>query len=130
MTANRNPAAKSGTHWCTFSDTKQKDTLFLFDLLGSYRLLNFIVQNDLEVCNKFIPEYFNQIVKKDNKITLLRWSFKLDKYEKLKDRYINKLSDTAKHFFRFLYEFGKHKGVKNTVKVVTVNNNMQSLNTD
>ena len=54
----------------------------------------------------------------------------LDKYKKLKDRDINKLSDTAKYFFRFLYEFGKQKGVKNTVKVVTVDDNMQSLDTD
>ena len=130
MIANTDPAAKSGTHWWSFLDTEQKDTLFLFDSLGSYRILNFIVQNDLEVFNKLIPGQFNQIFKKDNKITLLRWSFKLDKFEKLKDRDINKLSDTAKHFFRFLYEFGKQKGVKNTVKVVTVDDNMQSLDTD
>ena len=103
--------------------------MFLFDSLGSYGLLNFIVQNDLEVFNKLIPGQFNQIFKKDNKITLLRWSFKFDKYEKLKDRDINKLSDTAKHFFRLLYEFGKQKGVKNTAKVVTVDDNMQSLDT-
>ena len=102
MIANTDPAAKSGTHWWSFLDTKQKGTLFLFDSLGSYGLLNFIVQNDLEVFNKLIPGQFNQIFKKDNKTTLLRWSFKLDKYEKLKDRDINKLSDTAKHFFRFL----------------------------
>ena len=130
MIANTDPAAKSGTHWWSFLDTEQKDTLFLFDSLGSYGILNFIVQNDLEVFNKLIPGQFNQIFKKDNKITLLRWSFKLDKYEKLKDRDINKLSDTAKHFFRFLYEFGKQKGVKNTVKVVTVDDNMQSLDKD
>ena len=130
MIANTDPAAKSGTHWWSFLDTEQKDALFLFDSLGSYGILNFIVQNDLEVFNKLIPGQFNQIFKKDNKITLLRWSFKLDKYEKLKDRDINKLSDTAKHFFRLLYEFGKQKGVKNTVKVVTVDDNMQNLDTD
>ena len=33
--------------------------------------------------------------------------------QKLQDRDINKLSDTAKQFFRFLCEFGKQKGVKN-----------------
>ena len=114
MIANTDPAAKSDTHWWSLLDTEQKDTLFLFDSLGSYGLLNFIVENDLEVFNKLIPGQFNQIFKKDNKITLLKWSFKLDKYEKLKDRDINKLSDTAKHFLRFLYEFGKQKGVKKT----------------
>ena len=84
MIANTESAAKSGTHWRSFLNTEQKDTLFLFDSLGSYGLLNFIVQDDLEVISKLIPGQFNQIFKKDNKITLLRWSFKLDKYEKLK----------------------------------------------
>ena len=132
MIANTDPAAKSGTHWWSFLDTEQKDTLSLFDSLVSYGLLNFIVQNDLDVFNKLIWGQFKQIFKKDNKITLLRWSFKLDKYKKLKDRVINKLSDTdtAKHFFQFLYEFGKQKGVKNTIKVVTVDDNIQSLDTD
>ena len=116
MIANADPAAKSGTHWWSFLDTEQKDTLLLFDSLGSYGLLNFIVQNDLEVFNKLIPGQFNQIFKKYNKITLLRWSFKLDKYEKLRDRDINKLSDTAKHFFRFLYEFGSKKVLKTQSK--------------
>ena len=130
LIANTVPAAKSGTHWWSFLETEQKDTLFLFNSFESYGLLNFIVQNDLQVCNKLIPGQFNQLFKKDNKITLLRWSFKVDKYEKLKDRDINKLSGTAKHFFRFLYEFVKQKGVKNTMKGVTVDDNMQSLNTD
>ena len=130
MIANTDPAAKSGTHWLLFLDTEQKDTLLLFDSLGSYGLLNFIVQNDLDMFNKLIPGQFKQIFRKDNKIMLLRWSFKLDKYEELKDRDINKLSDTGKDFFRFLYEFGKQKGVKNTVKVVTGDDNIQSLDTD
>ena len=81
--AGTSPASKSGTHWWLFLDMEQKDTLFLFDSLGSYGPLNFIVQNDLEVFNKLIPGQFKQIFKKDNKITLLRWSFKLGKYEKL-----------------------------------------------
>ena len=99
MIANTDPAVKSGTNWWSFLDTEQKDTLLLFDSLGSYGLLNFIVQNDLDVFKKLILGQFKQIFKKDNKITPLRCSFKIDKYEKLKDRDIYKLSDTAKCFF-------------------------------
>ena len=54
----------------------------------------------------------------------------VSKYEKLKEKERNKLSNTARHFFRFLYEFGKYKGVKNTVKVVTVDDHLQSHDTD
>ena len=43
---------------------------------------------------------------------------------------INNLSDTAKHFFAFLDQFGKYKRTSNNVKVVTVDDNLQSFQTD
>ena len=43
---------------------------------------------------------------------------------------INNLSDTAKHFFAFLDQFGKYKRTRNNVKVVTVDDNLQSFQTD
>ena len=58
-------APKSSTHWWSFLDTEQKDTLFLFDSMESYRLLNFIVQNYPDIFNKLIPGQFKQIYKKD-----------------------------------------------------------------
>ena len=111
MIANTDPAAKLGTHWWSFRDTEQKDTLFLFDSLGSYGLLNFIVQNNLEVFNKLIPGQFYQIFKKDNKITFLRWSFKLDKYKILKDRDINNITS-----FDFYTNFESKKVLKTRSK--------------
>ena len=79
----------------------EKDTLFFFNSLGSYGLLNFIVTNDLDVLNKVIPGQLGQMFKQDNKITLLKWSFKLKNYEKLRQKDLNKLSSTAKYFFKF-----------------------------
>ena len=52
------------------------------------------------------------------------------KYEKLTQKELNSLSSTAQHFFKFLYEFGTYKKIKNTVKVVTVDDNLQSFSTD
>ena len=63
MVANTDPARKPGIHWWSFQDTGEKDTLFFFDSFGSYRLLNFIVTNDLNVFNKVIPGQFRQIFK-------------------------------------------------------------------
>ena len=37
---------------------------------------------------------------------------------------INKLSDTAKHFFAFLDHFGEYKRISDNVKVVTVDDNL------
>ena len=71
MIANTDPEKKPGTHWWSFLDTDAKDTLFFFDSFGSFGLLNFIVENDLDVFNKVIPGKFNQIFKQDQKITLL-----------------------------------------------------------
>ena len=79
----------------------EKDTLFFFNSLGSYGLLNFIVTNDLDVLNKVIPGQLGQMFKQDNKITLLKWSFKLKNYEKLRQKDLKKLSSTAKYFFKF-----------------------------
>ena len=55
-----------------FLDTDEKDTLFLFDSFGSYGLLNFIVNNDLDVFKRVIRGHIKQIFEKDNKITLLK----------------------------------------------------------
>ena len=56
----------------SFLDTDEKDTLFLFDSFGSYGLLNFIVNNDLDVFKRVIRGQIKQIFEKDNKITLLK----------------------------------------------------------
>ena len=121
---------KPRIHWWLFLDTDEESTLFFFDFFGSYGLLNFIVNNDLDVLNKAILGQFRQMFKQDNKITLLKWSFKLKNYEKLRQKDLNKLPSTAKYFFMFLDEFGKHKKVKNTVKTVTVDDNLRSFDTD
>ena len=109
-------------------DTNEKDTLFLFDSFGSYALLNFIVNNDLDVFKRVIPGQIKKIFKKDYKIMLLKWSFKFNNYEKLKQ--MDKLTPAARHFFKFLYDFGKYKKIKNTVKLVTVGGNLQSFDID
>ena len=58
------------------------------------------------------------------------WNFKLKNYEELTQKELHSLSSTAQHFFKFLYEFGTYKKIKNTVKVVTVDDNLQSFSTD
>ena len=130
MIANTDPARKPGIHSWSFLDTDEKNTLFLFDGFGSYGLLNFIVNNDLDVFKCVIPWQVKQIFEKGNKITLLKWSFKLSNYKKFKQKQLNKLTPAARYFFKFLYDFGKYKTIKNTMKVVMVDNNLQSFDTE
>ena len=61
---------------------------------------------------------------------LLTWNFKLKNYEKLTQKELNSLWSTAQHFLKFLYEFGTYKKIKNTLKVVTVDDNLQSFSAD
>ena len=60
-----NSSAKSGEHWWSFLDTDEKNTVFLFDSLGTYGLLSFIVQNDLDVFNRLLcPDKSNKFSRK------------------------------------------------------------------
>ena len=100
MIANTDPARKPGIHWWSFLDTDERDALFFFNSFRTLDLLNFIVTND--IFKKLIPGHIKQIFKQDNKITFLRWNFKLKNYEKLMQRELNRLSTTACYFFKFL----------------------------
>ena len=99
-------------------------------MFGTLSLLNFIVTNDLDIFKKLIPGQIKQIFKQDSKITLLRWNFKLKSYENLMQKELNRLSTRVRHFFKFPYDFGRYKKIWNTVKVVKVDNNLQSFKTD
>ena len=99
-------------------------------MFGTLSLLNFIVTNDLDIFKKLIPDQIKQIFMQDSKITLLRWNFKLKSYKKLTQKELNRLSTTARHFFKFPYDFGRYKKIRNTVKVLTVDDNLQSFKTD
>ena len=71
--------------------------LFLFDRFGSYGLLNFIANNDLDVFKRVMPGKIKQIFKKDSKIRLLKWSFKLNDY--MKQKQLDKLIPAARWMF-------------------------------
>ena len=120
MIANTDPHNKPGVHWLSVLDTDERDTLFFFDSFGTYELLKFIVDNDLDIFQKLIQTQIKQIFKQDNKIMLLTWNFKLKNYEKLTQKELNSLSSTVQHFLKFFYEFGTYETIKNTVKVPTV----------
>ena len=54
----------------------------------------------------------------------------LKKVIKILKKQLDKLSQMARHFFKFIHHFGKHKKVNNMVKVLTVDDNLQSFDTD
>ena len=99
MIANKDPIRKPGVHWWSFLDRDERETQFFFDSFGSYGLLSFIVNNDLNIFKKLIPGQIKQIFKQDNKVSLLKDNFKFKNYEKLTKKERSSLTFTARHFF-------------------------------
>ena len=91
---------KPGTQWWSFLDIYPKGDLLLFD--------SFIIDNDLSVIDTllFNLQEFN---KKDSKINLLSLTFSIESYQKIKEKSLKNLTDTAKDLFHLLSEFRKLK---------------------
>ena len=97
-----------GTHWWSFLDIYPKRYLLLFDNFGFKGYKKIIIDNDLSVINKllFNLQKFN---KKDSKINLVLLAFSIESNQKMKEKSLKNLTDTAKDFFHLLSEFGKLK---------------------
>ena len=104
MITNNYAEDKHGTQWWSFLDTKKKNTLFLFNSFGTIGLLGFLVEKDKKIFKKVITS-MQQIFKRDNEVTLLKWSIKRHNYQCLIQKELQQLLDTAFFFFRFFEKF-------------------------
>ena len=75
----------------------------------------------------FNLEKFN---KKDTKINLGLLTFSIRSYEKIKEKFLDNLTNTAKDFFHLLSEFGKIKKQKKEMKFILLDNQLQELTAD
>ena len=97
---NEDRENKPGTQWWSFLDIYPKGDLLLFD--------SFIIDNDLSVIDTllFNLQEFN---KKDSKINLVSLTFSIESYQKIKEKSLKNLTDTAKDLLHLLSEFRKLK---------------------
>ena len=88
---------KPGTQWWSFLDIYPKGDLLLFD--------SFIIDNDLSVIDTllFNLQEFN---KKDSKINLVSLTFSIESYQKIQEKSLKNLTDTAKISFIYYQSFG------------------------
>ena len=54
----------------------------------------------------------------------------MESYQKMKEKYLKNLTDTAKNLFNLLSEFGKLKKQKQQMKIVVLADQLQELTTD
>ena len=117
------------THWWSFLDIYPKKDFLLFDSFGFTSFEKFIIDNDLSVIDKllFNLQKFNE---KDSKINLVSLTFSIESYQKMKEKSLKNLTDTAKDFFHLLSKFGKLKKQKQEMKIVLLDDQLQELTTD
>ena len=99
---------KASMHWWSFLNIYLKKDLLLFDSFGFIGFKQFNVDNNLDIIDKMLFNFkiFN---KKDQKITLVPLTFTIESSNKMKEKYLNKLTNTAKDLFHLLSEFAKLK---------------------
>ena len=73
---------------------------------------------------------FKKFNKKDTKINLVSLTFSIKHYEKIKEKSLDNLTNTAKDFFHLLAEFGKLKKQKQEMKIIFSDDQLQQLTTD
>lgn len=99
---------KASMHWWSFLNIYPIKDLLLFDSFGFIGFKQFNVDNNLDIIDKMLFNFkiFN---KKDQKITLVPLTFTIESSNKMKEKYLNKLTNTAKDLFHLLSEFAKLK---------------------
>ena len=124
---NTDRSDRNGTHWWSFVDLHPKKDIFLFDSFGFNGLKKFIIDNDEKLLNEIL---FNlkTFGKKDKKITLISLSFSMLKYQKAKR--LNELRTTTQDLLHLMYEFGKLHDVKDEINVLSVDDQLQRIDTD
>ena len=73
---------------------------------------------------------FKKFNNKDTKINLVSLTFSIKHYEKIKEKSLDNLTNTAKDFFHLLFEFGKLKKQKIETKIILLDDQRQELTTD
>ena len=71
---------------------------------------------------------FKNFKKKDNKVTIVTLKFSMSKYEKIKTGH--RLRPTTQDLLHLIYEYGKLHNVKDTVKIHSVDDQLQKIETD
>lgn len=102
----------------------KKGLVFFFYGYGFKAFKYFVIDNDAAIINKIFYN-LNKFNKKGNKITIISLKFFIEAHHKLKEKEIDKLTNTTKDFSHLLSEFGKVNSVSNEVAIYMVGNALQ-----
>ena len=118
---------KNDTHWWSFLDLHERKEIFLFESFVSEGFKEIVINNDKNVLNKILFG-IEKFQKKDKKITLISIKFSIKEYEKIKNAH--RLRPTTQDLLHLMYEFGKFHKINDIIKVNSVDDQLQKIETD
>ena len=125
--ANTDASSKSRMHWWSILNIEPRAGIFFFDSFGIDGLKHFIIQDDRKVIEKILFGV-EQIIRNENKITLVNIKLNLNSCKNLAKKELDALSGTATNFFHFVQAFGNKLKLRDFVNVWMVENWVQDLN--
>ena len=107
-------------------DIEPRADLIFFDTFGVDCLKSFIIQDNKKVAEKifFATE---QLMRTDNKITLVNIKFNLNACKSFSQKELDNLKDTARDFFYFVQSFGNKLKLRDFVNIWLVEDRTQDL---
>ena len=96
-------------------------------VLGFEGFKEFVIDNDKNVLNKTLFG-LDKFKKKDSKVTVISVKFSMKEYEKIKNGH--RLRLTTQELLHLMYEFGRLHKIKDEIKIHTVDDQLQKLETD
>ena len=114
--SNANRSDENGTHWLRTLNISPKSEILLFDSFGIIGMKRFIAQDDKKNSWKGL-ERMELADRKDNKLTIVKLKFSMGGYDRLTEKEIHELSETAQDFFHLIHNFGRNEKITNFVNV-------------
>ena len=108
MISNTDRSDQGRTHWSSIMDISRKSELFSFDLYGIEGMKHIILSDGKKTIGK-IFKGIETIDQKDKKPTLCKLKFSMNAYERLKEKEIKKLSESAQDLFHLMHSFVKKR---------------------
>ena len=112
--SNANRSDENGTHWLSTLNISPKSEILLFDSFGIIGMKRFIAQDDKKIVTKVLKG-LELADRKDNKLTIIKLKFSMGGYDRLIEKEIHELSETAQDFFHLIHSFGRNEKITNFV---------------
>ena len=117
---------ESGTHWWSILNISPKSEILLIDSFGITGMKRFIAQGNKKIIGKVL-KWLELSNRKDNKLPLVKLKYSMNGCDKLTERGINELLETASDFCHLIHSFAQNENITNFANVWMLEDPMQLL---